>query len=205
MNDAWNVELKRAELTSPLRWEQLFGNLAPVAIEIGFGKCGFLLNMAAQHPDMNFVGIESSHKYYRKGITKIQKAGLRNIKIIWGDAFHIFKQYVPDQSLAHIYINFPDPWPKKRHAKRRLVRPEMVALFAPKLNPNGWIEIATDVESYLTQMLEIFQADSQYAMLSYQTSQHPENVRTYRSDYEDMFLIEGKIIHYVKYGTRAHS
>jgi tRNA (guanine-N7-)-methyltransferase len=203
MSATWDVELKYSEIESPIRWDQLFGNSAPVDIEIGFGKCGFLLNIGAQQPTINFVGIELSRRYYRKGITKIQKAGLTNIKLIWGEAAHIFNRYVPDNSVTNIYINFPDPWPKKRHAKRRLLRIEVANLFAQKLKPAGCIEIATDSESYINQVQEIFRANSMYEMLSYQTGNHHGRVRAYSSDYELMFLKEGKIIHYVKYKRKA--
>ncbi len=147
MCDHLNVELKYAHIKPPLCWEEIFGNIAPVEVEIGFGKCGFLLKIAAQYPTINFVGVESARKYYRKGITKIQRVGLRNVKLIWGEAFHVFKRYIPDNSLANAYINFPDPWPKRRHAKRRLLRAEFVSLLARKLKPNGSIEITTDAES----------------------------------------------------------
>ena len=199
MADHLNVELKYAEIEPPMCWQQIFGNPAPVDIEIGFGKCGFLLEIAAQHPTTNFVGIESSRKYYRKGITKVQRAGLNNVKLLWGEAFHIFKRYVPDHSVANIYINFPDPWPKKRHAKRRLLQAELVSLLASKLYPAGCLEIATDIESYLNQIQEIFLANAMYAMVYSHTSTHHGSVRTYCSDYEVMFPQEGKTIYYIKY------
>jgi tRNA (guanine-N7-)-methyltransferase len=199
MCDNLNVELKHTNIEPPICWEHIFGNTAPVEIEIGFGKCGFLLEIAPQYPTINFVGLESARKYYRKGITKIQRSGLKNIKLMWGEAVHIFKRYIPDDSVANVYINFPDPWPKRRHAKRRLLKAELVSLLARKLNSNGCIEIATDVESYKNQIQEIFLANSMYDMLYYQTSNHQGRVRTYCSDYELMFLKEGKTIHYVKY------
>lgn len=202
-----HVELKYMNIDPPIYWEHIFGNPAPVEIEIGFGKCGFLLAIAAYQPTINFVGIESARKYYRKGITKVQRAELKNIRLLWGEAFHIFKQYVPDNSVATIYINFPDPWPKRRHTKRRLLKAEVVELLAQKLTPNGCIEIATDVEPYMNQIQEVFQTNNMYEMVSYQTSNHHGNVRPYCSDYELMFLKEGKTIYYVKYQTysrRSH-
>lgn len=195
--------MKYADLEPPLCWQQVFGNSAPVEIEIGFGKCGFLLEIAAQNPATNFVGIELSRKYYRKGVAKVQRAGLPNIKLLWGEAFHLFERYVPDHSLAQIHINCPDPWPKKRHAKRRLVQAELVALFAQKSNPDGSIEIATDAEAYMLQVQEIFRANALYAMTSAHTSNQQGSIRPYSSDYERMFLDAGKTIHYVKYSRRT--
>lgn len=199
-----DIELKYATLVPPLCWEDIFGNTAAVDIEIGFGKCGFLLQMAAQQPNVNVVGIESSHKYYRKGISKVQRAELRNVRLLWGDAAHLIKRYVPDASLANIYINFPDPWPKRRHAKRRLIRTEVVTLLAHKLRPGGSIEIATDFAAYMTQIQEIFQNHLHlYELVYAKDSAQPGSIRPYQSDYEMMFLHMGKTIYYAKYRTHS--
>lgn len=197
--DNLDVELKYTDLEPPICWEHIFQNTSPIAVEIGFGKCGFLIDIAKQHPSMNFVGIESSRKYYRKGIKKIQRVQLKNIKLIWGEAFHIFKRYVPDRSIANIYINCPDPWPKKRHAKRRLLQSEFVSLVARKLYPSGCIEMATDVESYLNATKNILQSNNTYEMIYSTTSKHQNNHRQHFSDYEMVFLKEGKTIYYTKY------
>lgn len=199
-----DVELKYAQIEPPLCWQGIFGNTAPVAIEIGFGKCGFLLHIAAYQPTVNFIGIESSHKYYRKGGLKVQRAALSNIRLMWGDAATIFKRYVPDHSVHSVYVNFPDPWPKKRHAKRRLFNPEFVALLADKLTPAGNIEIATDAAAYMQQVQEIFQThQARYDLVYAGTSENHEHVRPYRSDYEQMYLKDGKTIYYAQY--RIHS
>ena len=194
-----DLELKYNELEPPLCWKGIFGSIAPVEVEIGFGKCGFLIDIATQNSSTNFLGIELSRKYYRKGIKKIQRTELDNVKLLWGEAFHIFKQYMPDSSIANIYVNFPDPWPKKRHAKRRLLNADFASLAVQKLVPSGCIEIATDVESYMEETLEAFQANETYDLLYYKTSKQPELQRQYVSDYEQGFLDEGKIMHYAKY------
>lgn len=199
-----DVELKYAQIDAPLCWHAIFGNAAPVAIEIGFGKCGFLLHLAAQQPAVNFIGIESSHKYYRKGGVKVQRAVLSNIRLMWGDATHIFKRYVPDHSVHRVYVNFPDPWPKKRHAKRRLCNPEFIALLAHKLIPAGQIEIATDAAAYMHQVQEVFQAHRDCYELVYAcTSENHAYVRPYQSDYEQMYLKDGKTIYYAQYRTHS--
>lgn len=199
MEHAPEIELQYTSLAPPLCWKQVFGNTAPVAIEIGFGKGGFLLSIAVQQPMVNFIGIESSRKYYRKGSRKVQRAKLCNIKLVWGEAYHFLKRYVPDNSLQNLYINFPDPWPKRRHAKRRLLKPEFVTMLARKLETRGQVEIVTDVEEYSTQMQEVFRPYECYEMLAYQTSNHHGPVRPCQSDYEAMFLKEDKTIHYLTY------
>lgn len=200
MEDTLNVELKYTNLHPPLCWQEVFGNTAPVELEIGFGKCGFLLDIAAQHPVVNFIGIESARKYYRKGGRKVQRAGLQNVKLLWGEAYHILKRYVPDQSLRTVYINFPDPWPKRRHAKRRLLKTEFITLLVRKLQSVGGVEIATDVETYNEQIQEIFQDNDLYEQLYYHsTNALDRSKREYFSDYEVMFLKQEKTIHYLKY------
>ncbi|MBD3305810.1 tRNA (guanosine(46)-N7)-methyltransferase TrmB [candidate division KSB3 bacterium] len=194
-----DIALKYTELEPPLHWETIFHNPFPLEIEIGFGKCRFLRELAQARPSVNFLGIESSRKYYRKGLKKMHQAGVNNVKLLWGEALHIFTRYIPDHSIAHIYINFPDPWPKRRHAKRRLLQPPFIALAAQKLRPAGKIDIATDVEPYMQKILQLFQANPSYARLSYTTSTHSDNHRPYSSDYEKMFLQEGKPIYYVRY------
>jgi tRNA (guanine-N7-)-methyltransferase len=186
-------------MNPPLCWETIFGNTLPVEIEIGFGKCGFLIEIATQHPAVNFLGIEVSRKYYRKGIKKIQRANTRNVKLLWGEAFHIFTRYIADNSIASLYINFPDPWPKKRHAKRRLLNAGFVATAARKLSPEGCIEIATDVKAYIYDVMKIFQTIDAYKMVYYTTSKEAKYHRQYRSEYEKEFLEEGKDLHYAKY------
>ncbi len=203
MNTHLDAELKHVDIEPPICWERIFQNTSPVEVEIGFGKCKFLIDIATHYPSINFVGIELSRKYYRKGIKKIQRVQLTNIKLIWGEAFHIFKRYVPDTSITNIYINFSDPWPKKRHAKRRLLRPELMTLVAQKLAPAGCIEIATDVESYMNETNVFLQADDIYEMIYYTTNKHQNtNQRLYFSEYEMMFLKEGKTIYYTKYRKR---
>ena len=191
------IEIQYQNVESEFDWKRIFGNSASVEIEVGFGKCSFLIEMAQAYPMVNFLGIEVSRKYYRKGIKKIQRAELKNVKLLWGEAFHLFKRYVADSSVAHVYVNFPDPWPKKRHAKRRLLNGEFLDVIACKLLPEGCLEIATDVETYMADTLEILQKHDHYGCVYSLT--HANNQRQYCSDYEKGFLEDGKPLYYAKY------
>ncbi len=200
MTDVLDVELKYHDIEPPICWRHIFHNTFPIEVEIGFGKCGFLIDLASHHPSCNFVGIESSRKYYRKGIKKIQRAQVHNTKLMRGEAFHIFNRYIPDASFANMYLNFPDPWPKNRHAKRRLLQSEFIALAAQKLYPAGCIEIVTDAEFYMNQVRGLFETyGNMYEVLYDTTSENSNTPRQYFSDYEKMFLQEGRIIYYAKY------
>lgn len=200
-----DIELEYFSLKSPFDWPCIFENDAAVELEIGFGKCGFLLERASQYPDLNFIGIEKSRKYYRKGVKKIQRADLQNIKLIWGEAYHIFKRYIAESSLQNIYVNFPDPWPKKRHAKRRLLNAEFLELAAWTLRPMGCVEVATDAEAYIQEVNVSIQHLVAYARLYYVTSNGHGPVRTICTEYERDFLEAGKTIHYAKYQKTQHT
>lgn len=194
-----DIEVKYRTLEPPICWEQLFENSRPVEVEVGFGKCGFLLNVAAQYPEVNFLGIESARKYYRKGIVKVRRVGLTNVKLSFGEARHVFQRYIPDESVQQVYVNFPDPWPKRRHAKRRLLSREFATVLAQKLVSSGHVDIATDAEPYSRQIREVFQTAPEYDPVYDEVHRYREPFRPYASDYELMFLNEGKPIYYFKY------
>ncbi|PIE33732.1 tRNA (guanosine(46)-N7)-methyltransferase TrmB [candidate division KSB3 bacterium] len=193
------IEVHYQNIESEFNWENIFGNSAPVEIEVGFGKCGFLIGHARANPDVNFLGIEVSRKYYRKGVKKIQCAELKNVRLLWGEAFHVFKRYIPDESVTHIYVNFPDPWPKKRHAKRRLLSREFLDVSARKLLPERCLEIATDVETYMADTLELLRSHERFDYVYSLTHAELNQERPYRSDYEQVFFEEGKSLYYTKY------
>ena len=199
MDKELDIEVQYQNMESPLFWEQIFGNAAAVEIEIGFGKCGFLISMSSDRPSVNFLGIEISRKYYRKGVKKIQRAELPNVKLLQGEAFHIFKRYVPDESIANLYVNCPDPWPKKRHAKRRLLSSDFIEEASRKLIPAGCIDIATDVPAYMEETLEVFQGSERYRKLYALTHEELNGQRRYFSEYEEQFLQAGKTMHYARF------
>ncbi len=124
-------------------------------LEIGFGMGRSLLMSAIQHPLKNFIGIE----VHRPGIGALlavaAKHQIKNIKLFNEDAVNVLKQCIKDDSLSEIQIYFPDPWPKKRHRKRRLIQPEFVALLYQKLKPGGFLHLATDWPDYAEQMLTV--------------------------------------------------
>jgi tRNA (guanine-N7-)-methyltransferase len=199
MKNELDIEVLYQNIEPPFSWEQIFGNAEAVEIEIGFGKCGFLISMASDRPAVNFLGIEISRKYYRKGVEKIQRAELVNVKLLQGEAFHLFKRFVPDASITNLYVNCPDPWPKKRHAKRRLFSPAFIEEAARKLIPSGCIDVATDVPSYMEDTLEVFQVSDSYQKLYALTHEELNGQRRYFSEYEQQFLQAGKTMHYARF------
>jgi tRNA (guanine-N7-)-methyltransferase len=138
-----------------------FGRSAPVILEIGFGMGRTTAEIAEVHPQNNYLGVEVHTPGVGSLLKEIQGRGLSNIRIIQHDAVEVLTHMLADGALAGIHIYFPDPWPKKRHHKRRLIQPEFVALLARKLAPGAYLHCATDWEDYALQMLEVLSAEPQ--------------------------------------------
>ena len=138
----------------------LFGRTAPRVLEIGFGNGESLAATAAAYPETDYLGIE----VHRPGVGHLLKLlgeqELTNVRIICADACAVLASRLPDASLDRIQIFFPDPWPKKRHHKRRLIQPPFVALLADKLKPGGILHLATDWENYAEHMLSVLQGEA---------------------------------------------
>ncbi len=140
----------------PLNYVALFGNNNPVWLEVGFGNGDSLYQMAKAMPNTNFIGVEVHTPGVGYLLTMLNKAPLRNLKILEHDAMDVLKENITDGSLARFLLFFPDPWPKKKHHKRRFVRPEMIALLARKIQPKGVWHIATDWQPYAEYCLAQF-------------------------------------------------
>jgi len=133
---------------APLEMKTLFGNTNPVVLEIGSGKGRFLLETATERPDVNVIGIEKSLHYHRVIRNRFLKRDLRNVRLINHDAFVVLQKMIPDASVAEVHIYFPDPWPRKRERKRRIIRPEVLAELKRVLVEGGSGIYVTDHEEY---------------------------------------------------------
>jgi tRNA (guanine-N7-)-methyltransferase len=142
--------------TAKTSFEQLFSTSQELVVEIGFGMGAALLQHAQQYPHLNFIGIEVHPPGIGTLLNLIHKHHLNNLHIIQGDATLALEQQCPDQSLARVNIFFPDPWPKQRHHKRRLLQPEFVRLLTQKLKPQGYIHLATDWADYAHHIERVF-------------------------------------------------
>lgn len=147
----YGVRFEPRELDLPL----LFGRVAPCTLEIGFGNGEHLLERALAQPAQDFLGVE----VHRPGIGHLllaaAKAGVTNLRVIDHDAVEVLQQQLGCGSLNEVQLLFPDPWPKKRHHKRRIVQPEFVALLASRLRTGGRVHLATDWEPYAEDMLQV--------------------------------------------------
>ena len=135
-----------------------FGNDHPLIIEIGFGMGDSLLHMAQQNPQNNYVGVEVHPAGVGRLLSAAAEAGVANLRIYQDDALEVLNHCITDNSLAGVQLFFPDPWPKKKHHKRRIVQPAFAALLQRKLQSGGFFHMATDWQPYAEHMMEVMLA-----------------------------------------------
>ena len=138
---------------APLDFAVIFGRNAPVVLEIGFGNGETLVALASTHPATSHLGLEVHPPGVGHLMLRCEAEHLQNVRVICDDAVQVLQRRVRDASLDEVLLYFPDPWPKKRHHKRRIVQPEFVALVARKLKPGGVFRMATDWQPYAEHML----------------------------------------------------
>ena len=155
LKDYPSVALAPENLDGRIDFVRIFGRPGAVHIEIGSGKATFLLNQARAQPDDNFLGIEWARKYYRYAVDRIGRWGLTNVRIIRTEAAAFLAGFVPDNSVSFFHIYFPDPWPKKRHHKRRFFCPANLEQLLLCLKKDGQLRIATDHIDYFEQIQKL--------------------------------------------------
>ncbi|MDI3260800.1 MAG: tRNA (guanosine(46)-N7)-methyltransferase TrmB [Sinobacteraceae bacterium] len=137
----------------------VFGRAAPLVLEIGFGNGETLVARAKAEPDKNFLGVEVHRPGVGRLLLSAEALGLENLRTVCHDAAEVLRAALPEASLDEVLIYFPDPWPKKRHHKRRLIQPEFARLLASRLKPDGVLRLATDWADYAEHMRVILNAE----------------------------------------------
>ena len=140
---------------APFNFEAAFGRSAPRFLEIGFGMGETTAQIAAGHPQCDYLGVEVHTPGVGGLLRLIEAQQLTNIRVIQHDAVEVVTHMIPASSLSGIHVFFPDPWPKKRHHKRRLLQPRFVHVLASRLQPGGYLHVATDWEEYAAHILEV--------------------------------------------------
>jgi tRNA (guanine-N7-)-methyltransferase len=140
--------------------DRAFGRAAPKILEIGFGMGETTARIAAAHPENDYLAIEVHSPGVGSLLKQVDELGLANVRIMQHDAVEVLKRMIPDASLDGVHIFFPDPWPKKRHHKRRLIQAPLVALLCDKLKPGGYFHAATDWQEYAEHILAVLAAES---------------------------------------------
>ncbi len=142
----------------PLDFAALFGRAAPVTVEVGSGMGETTARIAADHPERDYLAIEVHAPGVGSLLKQVAELGLTNVRVAQHDAVEVLRDMVPEGSLAAIHVFFPDPWPKKRHHKRRLIQPDFAALAASRLAPGGILHVATDWEEYAYHVMQVLEA-----------------------------------------------
>lgn len=146
------IVLQQEDLQGYLDLRGIFGRRAPFHLEIGSGKGTFLVHEAQAHPECDFLGIEWARRYYRLAQDRLGRWGIENVRIIRADAVTFLREHIPVGAVDCLHVYFPDPWPKKRHLRRRLIQQANMDLLIGCLKPGGQLRLATDHEGYFEQM-----------------------------------------------------
>jgi tRNA (guanine-N7-)-methyltransferase len=155
-------------------WTTVFGRRAPRVLEIGFGMGDATAQIAAARPETDFIGAEVHPPGVGALLQRIDAAQLGNLRIVQHDAVQVLRHMIAPHSLDGLHIYFPDPWPKKRHHKRRLIQPEFVRLAVSRLRAGGYLHCATDWQPYAEHMLEVLRAEPGLANTAEHFAQRPD-------------------------------
>lgn len=151
----WGIPY-RPQLIDP---KAAFSRDAPKILEIGFGMGETTATIAAAQPEIDFLGVEVHSPGVGGLLKRIDELGISNVRIVQHDAVEVVRDMIPPDSLHGVHVFFPDPWPKKRHHKRRLLQPPFVSTLAHRLRPGGYIHVATDWQDYAEQALSVLRAE----------------------------------------------
>jgi len=186
---AGELELVPANCFAPLAFEGIFCRNAPVEVDLGCGDGSFLAAIAGQNPDRDFLGVERLLGRVRTACGRIERAGLTNARVLRFEISYVVDHLLPANSVEAFHLMFPDPWPKRRHAPRRLVRENFLASIHRALAPNGVARIATDEPDYFRQITRLVSQSSLFEVI---TAAVPASAM---SQFEKRFTQEGLKIH----------
>jgi len=178
-------------------WADLFPSAQPVEVELGSGDGSFLVEHARQYPERNFVGVERLLGRLRKLDRKGLRAGLRNLRLIRREAAYLVEYLLPAGSVHALHLYFPDPWPKRRHHRHRLVNESLVSAAGRALVPGGTVYLRTDDADYFGLMQAVFGHNRAFA-----ETETPTALRAIETDFERDFHAQGKATRHAAYQRR---
>ena len=155
-----------------LSLKDIFGRAAPTVLEIGFGNGETLVRAASESPQVNFLGVEVHLSGLGRCLLEAERAGLSNLRLIQADAIEVLRAQLPPATLTMVCLYFPDPWPRKRHHKRRLVQPGFIALLARVLEPGGVFHVATDWSPYAEHIEGVMDSATTFERLDQAPARH---------------------------------
>lgn len=196
-------------------WHDIFGNENPICLEIGCGKGRFITSRAMDHPEQNYIAIEGQSNVVLRALQKAEENSIANLRIFITYVSDL-KEYFDEGELSTVYLNFSDPWPKARHAKRRLTYRDRLKNYKEVLSPGGFIEFKTDNDGLfeftlgeieavgyrvveMTRDLHGEMSDEMFIELSGDMSAFAADAAAYLTEYEEKFMVLGKNINYVRF------
>jgi tRNA (guanine-N7-)-methyltransferase len=192
--DPLRLEILPGAIDGPLPFPAIFGRTAPVELEVGVGKGRFLIDAATRHPETDFLGLEWSVKHLRIARDRAANRGLANLRLHRGDARHVLASLVADGALARVHVYCPDPWPKKRHHKRRLFVPETTRHLERVLRPGGYLNVSTDFSEYFEAIVAVI-GEVTRLVRAEDPGLADEAAESGRTNYETKYLAAGRTIH----------
>ena len=181
-----------ANEAGPVDFAALFGNTRPVELEIGSGKGTFLVHRAKARSEVNFLGIEWANQYCRLAADRMARWGLSNVRMLRADAAAFVLKRIPDNSLQRVHIYFPDPWPKTRHKKRRIIQPPFVQLIYRKLRIGGQLAVVTDHRDYARQMAWVIFGQRGLATVPFPRTHGAEAGEVVGTNFERKYIAQGR-------------
>jgi len=182
-----------ATLPKPIDWAQLFGNANPVELEIGSGKGTFLTEQARARPEVNFFGIEWARWYWRYTCDRLRRHGCLNARAVRAEAGFFLDEFVPAASLSVLHVYFPDPWPKARHHKRRLIAPPFMARALRVLRPDGGrLQVVTDHAGYWEQIEPTVRGAAGFEVVDYSRPGSANEGEFVGTNFERKYAREGR-------------
>jgi tRNA (guanine-N7-)-methyltransferase len=187
------LRLDPERVLEALDWVDVFGTAGPVEVEIGIGKGRFLIASAVARPDVLHFGLEWANKYLRIAEARARKRGLNNVRFARVDARELVERSVPTESVSSYYVFYPDPWPKKRHHKRRFIRPETADHLARTLLPGGKLHVSTDHREYWEVIREVLDGHPAFERLpQFGDETFPFPMDQPLTNFEAKYRIEGR-------------
>ncbi len=180
------------ELPKPWDSELLFGRVAPLELEIGSGKGLFIKNAAQKFSEHDFLGIEIGQKYARFSAARLANRSQRNAVMVCGDAATVLRDWIPESFLEAVHVYFPDPWWKRAHRKRRILRAEVLQLIESRLKPGGTLHFWTDVEEYFHSTLNLLAAHTALQGPNAVPEKEAEHEFDYRTHFERRTRLHGE-------------
>ena len=172
----------------------LFGEAGPLELEIGSGKGTFLVGESIRRPETYFLGVEYARRYWLFAGDRLRRNDCTNSRVVLADATELVREYIDDASLAGVHIYFPDPWPKKRHRKRRLVQKAFIELLVRKMSPGTRLQVATDHAGYFEQIEDVLER-SPLEIVTFDTTAAAAGEEIVGSNFERKYRRQGRPLH----------